>query len=86
MSSQSKLIKRVIKAFLPIVLVVLIATAAITVWIVLGITKPPRAAYLVTPQTFSKVTGPMLKATDVTWTNHDGTQARDTSIALTWTS
>jgi len=76
MTSRQKLIKRVIKAFLPIILVVVVAIAAVTVWIVNGITKPPRAAYLVTPQTFSRVTGPMLKATEVTWTNHDATQAR----------
>lgn len=76
MSSRRRLAKRVIKAFLPIVLVVLAAFVAVTVWIVHGITRPPRAPYLVTPQTFSRVTGPLLKATDVTWPNHDGTQAR----------
>jgi pimeloyl-ACP methyl ester carboxylesterase len=76
MSSRRKLVKRVVKSFLPIILVVLVAFAAVTVWIVHGITRPPRTAYLVTPQTFSQVTGPMLKATDVTWSNHDGTQAR----------
>lgn len=76
MSPRRKLIRRVIKSFLPIVLVVVVAFAAVTVWIVNGITRPPRAPYLVTPQTFARVTGPMLKATDVTWTNHDGTQAR----------
>ena len=76
MTSRRKLIKRVIKAFLPIILVVLVAFTAVTAWIVNSITTPPRAAYLVTPQTFARVTGPMLKATDVTWTNHDGTRAR----------
>jgi pimeloyl-ACP methyl ester carboxylesterase len=76
MSPRRKLVKRVIKSFLPIVLVIVVAFAAVTVWIVHGITRPPRTAYLVTPQTFSRVTGPMLKATDVTWTNHDRTQAR----------
>ncbi len=76
MSSRRKLVKRVIKAFLPIVFIILVVLAAITVWIVNGITKPPRAAYVVTPQTFSRVTGPLLKATNVTWINHDGTQAR----------
>ena len=76
MSPRRKLIKRVVKSFLPIVLVIVVAFAAVTVWIVHGITRPPRAPYLVTPQTFARVTGPMLKATDVTWTNHDGTQAR----------
>jgi pimeloyl-ACP methyl ester carboxylesterase len=76
MTSRPKLVKRVIKSFLPILLVVLVAVAAVTAWIVHGITRPPKTAYLVTPQTFSRVTGPMLKATDVTWSNHDRTQAR----------
>src|SRR5438270_13464615 len=76
MSARQRAARGLIRAFLPILLVVLAAFAAVTVWIVHGITTPPRAAYLVTPQTFSRVTGPMLKATDVTWTNHDGTQAR----------
>src|ERR1700716_729065 len=76
MSSRRKLVKRVIKSFLPIILVVVVAGAVVTVWIVLGITRPPRTAYLVTPQTFSRVTGPMLKASEATWSNHDGTAAR----------
>lgn len=76
MSSRRKVVRRLVKAFLPIILLVLAAVASVTVWIVRGITRPPRAAYLVTPQTFSQVTGPMLKATDVTWPNHDGTKAR----------
>jgi pimeloyl-ACP methyl ester carboxylesterase len=76
MSSRRKLITRVFKAFLPIALIALFALAGVTAWIVNGITQPPRAGYLVTPQTFSRVTGPMLKATDATWPNHDGTQAR----------
>ena len=76
MSSAQRVARRLIRAFLPILLLVLLAFVAVTVWIVHGITRPPRAPYLVTPQTFSKVTGPMLKATDVTWPNHDGTSAR----------
>lgn len=44
--------------------------------LVYGITHPARAPYLVTPQTFVHVTGPLLKASDVTWKNHDGTEAR----------
>jgi hypothetical protein len=65
-----------IKAFLPIILLVLAAFSTVTVWIVHGITRPPHAPYLVTPQTFSHVTGPILKANDATWRNHDGTSAR----------
>jgi pimeloyl-ACP methyl ester carboxylesterase len=61
-------------AFLPIVLVLLIAVIAVMAWLVHSITRPPRSPYLVTPQTFT--IGPILKASDVSWTNHDGTKAR----------
>src|SRR5205807_3493894 len=76
MSPRRRTARRVAKAFLPIFLVIAVALVSVTVWIVRGVTRPPRAPYLVTPQTFSQVTGPMLKATDVTWSNHDGTKAR----------
>src|SRR5436190_718183 len=76
MSPRSRLTRKVVKAFLPIVLVILLAIVSVAVWIVYSITRPPRAPYLVTPQTFAKVTGPILKANDVTWKNHDGTEAR----------
>jgi pimeloyl-ACP methyl ester carboxylesterase len=76
MSPRSRLARKVIKSFLPIILLILLAVVSVTVWIVYSITRPPRAPYLVTPQTFAKVTGPVLKATDATWKNHDGTDAR----------
>ena len=74
MASFGRAAKRLLRTFLPIVLVLLIATAGMTAWIVSSITRPQRAPYLVTPQTFT--IGPILKANDVTWPNHDGTQAR----------
>jgi pimeloyl-ACP methyl ester carboxylesterase len=61
-------------SFLPIVLILLIAAVAVMAWLVHGITRPPRAPYLVTPQTFT--IGPILNASDATWSNHDGTKAR----------
>ena len=76
MSSRRRLARRIIRAFLPIILVVLGVFVAITIWIVRDITRPPRAPYLVTPQTFSRVTDAIVKAKDVTWPNHDGTQGR----------
>src|SRR5436190_2768599 len=76
MPSRRSVARRLLKTFLPVVLVILLATVAVGAWLVYGITRPPRAAYLVTPQSFSKVTGPVLKATDVKWKNHDGTDAR----------
>jgi len=76
MSRRLIVARKLLKALLPIVLLILLAVAAVCAWLVYGITRPPRAAYLVTPQSFSKVTGPVLKGTDVTWKNHDGTVAR----------
>ena len=76
MSSRSRLARKVFKAFLPIVLVIVLAMISVSAWLVYSVTRPQRAAYLVTPQTFAKVTGPVLKASDVTWKNHDGTEAR----------
>ena len=62
------------RTFLPILLVVLIAAVSVSAWIVYSTTRPPHARYLITPQRFPS--GPIAKASDVTWSNHDGTQAR----------
>ena len=74
MASRRSPIKRIATTFLPIVLIVLIAVVVVTGLIVYNITRPTRAAYLVTPQSFTL--GPILKANDATWANHDGTQSR----------
>src|ERR1041384_3268812 len=76
MSPRSRLASHILKTFLPILLVILIVFLAVCFWLVRSFTRPPHAAYLVTPQSFSQVTGPTLQAQDVTWKNHDGTQAR----------
>jgi pimeloyl-ACP methyl ester carboxylesterase len=68
--------RKLIRSLLPIALVLLFVVVAAIGWIVYGVTRPPRQAYLVTPQAFEKISGPVLKATDETWTNRDGTQAR----------
>src|SRR5437660_8475628 len=76
MSPRARVLRKTLKTLLPILLVILLAFVIVCGWIVYGITRPPRAAYLITPQTFSTVTGPILKATDVTWKNRDGTDSR----------
>jgi pimeloyl-ACP methyl ester carboxylesterase len=76
MPARRRVAQQLLKTFLPIVLVVLIAFVGVMAWLVYGITRPPRKAYLITPQTFSQVTGPVLNAKDETWNNHDGTKAR----------
>ncbi|HEX8144266.1 MAG TPA: alpha/beta fold hydrolase [Pyrinomonadaceae bacterium] len=68
--------KKLLKAFLPILLVLLLAVALVAGWIVYRVTRPPRSAYLVTPETFSQLSARGLKATNETWANADATEAR----------
>ena len=74
MAPRRRAVKRLVMTFLPIVLIIVIAVVGVMGWIVFTITRPPRAPYLVTPQKFA--IGPILKANDVTWSNHDGKTAR----------
>jgi len=78
MSPRRKVVRRLARTFLPIILVLFVACAAVAVLIGRSIMRPPRAPYLVRPDTF--VVGPILKASDVTWPNHDGTKARGWQI------
>ena len=61
---------------LPIAGLLLLATVITTVWLVFKATRPPRQAYLVTPETFTLLSERGLKATNEEWTNRDGTKAR----------
>ena len=76
MPSRLRSARRLLKTFLPVVLIILLVIIGVMAWLVYAITRPPRKAYLMTPQTFSQVTGPILKANDETWSNRDGTRAR----------
>lgn len=76
MSPQRRLGKKILKTLLPIALVLLLALASVAGYIVYAVTHPPPRAYLVTPEKFTQLSGPGLKATDETWSNRDGTTAR----------
>ncbi len=78
MATQRRFGKKLFKLLLPILLVLVVALVVALGWIVYGITNPPRRSYLVTPQTFSTLsgTGRALKVSDETWRNRDGTSAR----------
>ncbi len=76
MAHRRKLGKKLFKALLPIFFVLAVATAVALAFIVYGTTRPPRRAYLVTPQAFSQISGPALKVSDQTWSNRDNTSAR----------
>jgi hypothetical protein len=76
MASRRRLGKKLFKSLLPILLVVSVALVVVLGFIVRGITRPPRRAYLVTPKAFSQISGPALQVIDQTWRNRDNTPAR----------
>ena len=68
--------KRLIKSFLPIALVIVLAVVGSLSFIVYCVSRPTRRPYVVTPDSFSRISGRALKVTDETWTNADGRSAR----------
>ena len=73
---RRRLGKKLFKSLLPILFVLVLAAGIALASIVYGITRPRRQAYLVTPQSFSQISGSALKVTDENWRNRDGTSAR----------
>ncbi|MEP6913446.1 MAG: hypothetical protein ABI923_11865 [bacterium] len=76
MARRRRFGKKLFKALVPILLIVVVAVAIALGSIVYGITRPPRQSYLVTAQSFSQISGSALKVTDEDWRNRDGTMAR----------
>lgn len=68
--------KRLIKSFLPIVLVIVLAVVGSLSFIVYCVSRPTKRPYVVTPESFSRISGRALKVTDESWTTLDGKQAR----------
>lgn len=68
--------KRLVKSFLPIILVIGLAVVGSLAFIVYCVTRPARRPYVVTPEAFANISGRALKVTDETWTNRDGRRAR----------
>jgi hypothetical protein len=75
MATRRRFGKKLFRLLVPILLVLAVALLIALVAIVYGITRPPRRSYLVTPATFSTLsgTGKALKVTEETWTNRDRT-------------
>lgn len=68
--------KRLIKSFLPIVLVIGLAVFGSLSYIVYCVSRPEKRPYVVTPESFTQISGRAIKVTDETWTNADGRRSR----------
>jgi pimeloyl-ACP methyl ester carboxylesterase len=68
--------KRLIKSFLPIVLVIGLAIVGSLSYVVYCVTRPEKRPYVVTPESFTQISGRAIKVSDETWTNRDGRRSR----------
>jgi pimeloyl-ACP methyl ester carboxylesterase len=68
--------KRLIKSFLPIALVIVLAIVGPLAFIIYCVSHPAQRPYVVTPESFSRISGRALKVTNETWTNADGRNVR----------
>jgi pimeloyl-ACP methyl ester carboxylesterase len=73
---RPRLGKKLFKSLLPILLLLVVVLLTALGFIVHGITRPCRRSYLITPESFSHISGRVIKVTDETWRNRDGTPAR----------
>ena len=76
MPPRRRIGKRLVKSFLPIVLVIVLAVVGALSFIVYCVSRPTKRPYVVTPESFSRISGRALKVTDESWTTLDGKQAR----------
>src|ERR1051326_382865 len=76
MPPRRRIGKRLIKSFLPIALVIVLAVIASLSFIVYCVSRPTKRPYVVTPESFSRISGRALKVTDESWPTLDGRQAR----------
>jgi pimeloyl-ACP methyl ester carboxylesterase len=74
MSPRRRPGKKILKWLLPLLLVPLLVLIVVVGLIVRSVTHPTRNAYLVTPESFAQLSN--RKATNETWRNTDGTEAR----------
>jgi len=76
MPPRRRIGKRLVKSFLPIALVIVLAVLVALSFIVYCVSRPTKRPYVVTPEAFSRISGRAIKVTDETWANADGRNAR----------
>ena len=76
MARKKRLVKNVIRLFLPVVLLLALSVTAASVWLIHESSHVNAAGYLVTPAKFGQLSSRAAQVTDETWTNADGTTSR----------
>lgn len=76
MTKTGRLFKSFSKLIFPVILLIVVAIVAASVWLVHTAARPPVAAYLVTPEKYGQLSARGAKVTDENWANRDGSSSR----------
>jgi pimeloyl-ACP methyl ester carboxylesterase len=76
MPPRRRIGKRLLKSLLPIVLVIALAVIGSLSYVVYCVSRPAKRPYVVTPESFSQISGRAIKVTDENWTTQDGRSSR----------
>ncbi len=76
MAKSTRLVKSFYRLLFPVVLLIVVAVGAASVWFAHESSHPGSAAYLVTPDKYGQLSARGAQVTEETWANRDGTQAR----------
>ncbi|MFN2413223.1 MAG: alpha/beta fold hydrolase [Pyrinomonadaceae bacterium] len=76
MAKITRLFKSVYRLVLPLVVLLVLAVGASSVWLVHETAHPLTSLYLVTPEKYGLLSARGAKVTDENWTNRDSTRAR----------
>ena len=76
MPPRRRIGKRLLKSLLPIVLVIALAVVGSLSYVVYCVSRPAKRPYVVTPESFSQISGRAIKVTDESWTTEDGRRSR----------
>jgi pimeloyl-ACP methyl ester carboxylesterase len=76
MASTTRLFKSLLKLLLPVMLIVIVAIAAGSIWLVYTAARPVSTRYLVTPDKYGQLSSRAAQVTEETWPNLNGTTSR----------
>jgi pimeloyl-ACP methyl ester carboxylesterase len=76
MLQASRLLKSLTRLFLPAILLIVVAVAGGSVWLVYSAARPVKTTYLVTPEKYGRLSTRAAQITDENWSDPDGSTSR----------
>lgn len=76
MAKTKRLVKSFYRLLFPIVILLVLAVASASVWLLYTVARPANPVYLVTPDKYGQLSSRASQVTDENWVNKDGTRER----------